>query len=269
MLGRHRGAITLAIDLPITWRDPEAAACRHLVTLASTSAEPQSAAASMMMSFRDDVRSIRTRDPAARTSLEVVLTYPGFHAVVAYRAAAWLHHRHRRLLARTVSHLGRFFTGIEIHPGATIGRRLFIDHGMGVVIGETSIIGDDVTLYQGVTLGGTGKERGKRHPTLENGVVVGVGAKILGAVTIGTGAKIGAGAVTLRDVPPHTTAVGVPARAVAWVDPHSGERSRVEHLPDPEQDRMVALLRRIEDLEQRLHDLDTSTRPAEHPEALV
>lgn len=221
------------------------------------------------MSLTDDIRSIRARDPAARTSLEVVLTYPGFHAVVGYRAAAWLHRHQRRLLARIVSHLARFFTGIEIHPGATIGRRLFIDHGMGVVIGETAIIGDDVTLYQGVTLGGTGKERGKRHPTLEDGVIVGVGAKILGAVTIGAGAKIGAGAVTLRDVPPHTTAVGVPARAVAWIDPHSGERSRVEHLPDPEQDRMVTLLRRIEDLEQRLQDLEKSRQPAAQPQALA
>lgn len=221
------------------------------------------------MSFRDDIRSIRARDPAARSALEVILTYPGFHAVAAYRVATWLHRRHRRLPARVVSHIARFFTGIEIHPGATIGRRLFIDHGMGVVIGETAVIGDDVTLYQGVTLGGTGKERGKRHPTLENGVVVGVGAKILGAVTIGSGAKIGAGAVTLRDVPPHTTAVGVPARAVAWVDPHSGERSRVEHLPDPEQDRMVALLRRIEELEERLRAVEASNRPADKPEALV
>ncbi len=221
------------------------------------------------MSLTEDIRSIRARDPAARTSLEVMLTYPGFHALVGYRAAAWLHRHQRRLLARIVSHLARFFTGIEIHPGATIGRRLFIDHGMGVVVGETAIIGDDVTLYQGVTLGGTGKERGKRHPTLEDGVIVGVGAKILGAVTIGAGAKIGAGAVTLRDVPPHTTAVGVPARAVAWIDPHSGERSRVEHLPDPEQDRMVALLRRIEDLEQRLQDIEVRQQPAEQSQALA
>ncbi|MDP9364935.1 MAG: serine O-acetyltransferase, partial [Chloroflexota bacterium] len=183
------------------------------------------------MPFADEFRAIRERDPAARTTLEIALTYPGLHAIVLHRAASWLHRRGRRLLARLVSHLGRGLTGIEIHPGATIGRGVFIDHGMGVVIGETTTVGDDVTLYQGVTLGGTGKQRGKRHPTLGPGVVVGVGASVLGAVTIGAGAKIGAGAVVLRDVPPHTTAVGVPARAVAWTDPTSGS-SRRERLPD-------------------------------------
>jgi serine O-acetyltransferase len=129
---------------------------------------------------------------------------------------------------------------------------------MGVVIGETAVVGDDCTLYQGVTLGGTGKQRGKRHPTLGNGVVVGVGAKILGAVTIGDGAKIGAGAVVLRDVPPHTTAVGVPARAVAWTDPESGETRRVEHLPDPQRDALLALIQRVEELEQQVRDLQAA-----------
>jgi serine O-acetyltransferase len=154
-------------------------------------------------------------------------------------------------------------TGIEIHPGATIGRRLFIDHGMGVVIGETAIIGDDCTLYQGVTLGGTGKQRGKRHPTLGDQVVVGVGAKILGAVTIGHGAKIGGGAVVLRDVPPYTTAVGVPARAVAWTDPHSGETRPLESLPDPQRDALMALIQRVEELEEHVRMLQSERTIAE------
>jgi len=221
------------------------------------------------MSMSETVRIARERDPAARSNLEVLLTYPGVHALIIHRWASFLHRRGRRLLARLTSHLGRQLTGIEIHPGATIGRRLFIDHGMGVVIGETTVIGDDVTLYQNVTLGGTGKEWGKRHPTLEDGVVVGVGAKILGAVTVGRGAKIGAGAVVLRDIPPHTTAVGVPARAVVWSDPASGEPRRVERLPDPYLDTMVALLQRIEVLESRVRELEAAR--IEHPpsDALV
>ncbi len=209
------------------------------------------------MPFSDEIRAIRERDPAARTTLEIVLTYPGLHAIAFHRIASWLQRRRRRLLARLVSHLSRGLTGIEIHPGATIGRGVFIDHGMGVVIGETSIVGDDVTLYQGVTLGGTGKERGKRHPTLEERVVVGVGAAILGAVTIGAGAKIGAGAVVLRDVPPHTTAVGVPARAVAWADP-AGESGRRERLPDPQRDALIALMQRVEELESKVRELEAS-----------
>jgi serine O-acetyltransferase len=215
------------------------------------------------------IRAIRERDPAARSDLEVALTYPGFHAVVIHRIAHWLHRHERRLIARILAHLGRIITGIEIHPGATIGKRLFIDHGMGVVIGETSIIGDDVTLYQNVTLGGTGKERGKRHPTLEDGVVVGVGATILGAVTVGEGAKVGAGAIVLRDVPPHTTAVGVPARAVVWTDPQSGVRRRLEWLPDPQQETIVTLLRRIEELEDRMRELEAARAEDQSPCALA
>lgn len=221
------------------------------------------------MSIADDVRSIRERDPAARTALEVVLTYPGFHALLLHRVAHRLHRARRRLIARVISHAGRFLTGVEIHPGATIGRRLFIDHGMGVVIGETAIVGDDVTLYQGVTLGGTGKQRGKRHPTIGNGVVVGVGAKILGAVTVGAGAKIGGGAVVLRDVPPHTTAVGVPARSVTWTDPHSGETNRVEHLPDPQRDALIALTQRVEELEQQLREVRANAVPPEPAQVLA
>ncbi len=207
------------------------------------------------MWLREQIRTIRERDPAARSAVEIVLTYPGLHAQLFHRVAFGLRRRRLYLPARVISHLGRFLTGIEIHPGATIGRRLFIDHGMGVVIGETAVIGDDCTLYQGVTLGGTGKQRGKRHPTLGNRVVVGVGAKILGAVTIGDDAKIGGGAVVLRDVPPHTTAVGVPARAVAWTDPHSGETRPLESLPDPQRDALMALIQRVEELEQQVRML--------------
>jgi serine O-acetyltransferase len=216
------------------------------------------------MSLAEEIRTIRERDPAARSNLEVLLAYPGLHAIEIHRVAHCLYLRQLPLLGRLVSHLGRFLTGIEIHPGATIGRRVFIDHGMGVVIGETAIVGDDVTLYQGVTLGGTGKEVGKRHPTLGNGVVVGVGAKILGAVTVGEQAKIGGGAVVTRDVPPHTTAVGVPARAVAWTDPISGETQRLEYLPDPQQDTIIALIQRVEELELKVRELEATQRiPAE------
>ena len=207
------------------------------------------------MPFSEEIRAIRDRDPAARSDLEVLLTYPGLHALMFFKLSSRLRNSNFPLLARVVSHLGRFLTGIEIHPGATIGRRLFIDHGMGVVIGETAIVGDDVTLYQGVTLGGTGKEKGKRHPTLGDRVVVGVGAKILGAVTIGNGAKIGGGAVVLADVPANTTAVGVPARAVVWTDPCSGESRRLEHLPDPQRDSLITLAQRIEELEAQVRDL--------------
>lgn len=221
------------------------------------------------MWLREQIQTIRERDPAARSALEIVLTYPGLHAQMFHRVASGLRKRRLFLLARVVSHLGRFVTGIEIHPGATIGRRLFIDHGMGVVIGETSVIGDDCTLYQNVTLGGTGKQRGKRHPTLGNRVVVGVGAKILGAVTIGDDAKIGGGAVVLRDVPPHTTAVGVPARAVAWTDPESGETRPLERLPDPQRDALLALMQRVEELEQQVRMLQADHAVADEALALT
>jgi len=210
------------------------------------------------MLMRDEIRAIRECDPAARTTLEVVLASPGLHALALHRLASFLWRRGIKLPGRLVSHVARFLTGIEIHPGATIGRGVFIDHGMGVVIGETAVVGDRSTLYQGVTLGGTGKERGKRHPTLARDVTVGVGASVLGAITIGEGAKIGAGSVVLRDVPAHATAVGIPARAVSWRDPASGELRRVEHLPDPDRDTMLSLVQRIEELEGKMRAMEAA-----------
>src|SRR5581483_6508315 len=180
-----------------------------------------------LQALRDDVRAIFRNDPAAR-SLPEVLLYPGLHAITLHRLAHALWVRHVPFIPRLISQLSRFLTGIEIHPGATIGHGFFIDHGMGVVIGETAEIGDWVTLYQGVTLGGTGKQGGKRHPTLEDHVVVGVSAVVLGAITIGKGARVGGGAVVVKDVPPHSTAVGVPARIVATRDPATGATRRVE-----------------------------------------
>jgi serine O-acetyltransferase len=166
----------------------------------------------MLNHLREDISVVFERDPAARTTWEILTTYPGVHALIIHRLSHWLWNLRLRWLARFTSHLGRFLTGIEIHPGASIGHRVFIDHGMGVVVGETAVIGDDCTLYHGVTLGGTSWKKGKRHPTLENGVVIGAGAKVLGPVTIGAGAKIGSNAVVVKDVPAGATAVGIPAR---------------------------------------------------------
>src|SRR4051794_24090200 len=168
----------------------------------------------MFASLREHIRTIQREDPAAKSGLEVVLCYPGLHAVMAHRISNWFYRRRRFVLARVISQIARFFTGIEIHPGAKIGRRLFIDHGMGVVIGETAELGDDILLYQGVTLGGTGNECGKRHPTLGDGVVVGAGAKVLGNITLGAQSKVGAGSVVVHSVPPNSTVVGMPARLV-------------------------------------------------------
>src|SRR5246500_2958300 len=169
--------------------------------------------------IREQIDTIFREDPAAESVLEIVLCYPGFHAILLHRLAHWLSQKHVPLLPRVISQFSRFFTGIEIHPGATIGRRFFIDHGMGVVIGETTEIGDDVLLYQGVTLGGTGNEKGKRHPTLGNNVVIGTGAKVLGSITIGSNVKIGAGSVVVRSVPDYSTVVGIPGRVVGNLDP--------------------------------------------------
>jgi serine O-acetyltransferase len=176
----------------------------------------------MFARIREDVAAVFDRDPAARTTWEVITCYPGFHALLIHRLAHRLWGWRLRWLARWVSHFTRWFTGIEIHPGATIGRRVFIDHGMGVVIGETAEIGDDTTLYHGVTLGGTTWNKGKRHPTLGKGVVIGAGAKVLGPIMVGDGAKIGSNAVVVKDVPPEATAVGIPAKIIE--DHHEAAR---------------------------------------------
>jgi serine O-acetyltransferase len=168
----------------------------------------------MFQRLREDIACVFDRDPAARSTWEVVTCYPGFHAITLHRVSHWLWHARFRWVARMLSHFTRWVTGIEIHPGATIGRRVFIDHGMGVVIGETAEIKDDCTLYHGVTLGGTSWNKGKRHPTLEKGVVIGAGAKVLGPITLYEGAKVGSNAVVVRDVPPGATAVGIPARII-------------------------------------------------------
>ena len=197
--------------------------------------------------IREDVQAAQARDPAAHSAIEVLLTYPGIHALLIHRPAHRLWLAGVPLLPRLISHLSRLLTGIEIHPGAQIGLRFFIDHGMGVVIGETTVVGDDCHLYQGVTLGGTSTRREKRHPTLEDGVVVGAGAKIIGAVTIGANSKIGAGAVVVSSVPPNATVVGVPGHVVAYTN---SSNDTVERLPDPEWDRIDALEQRIARLEQ-------------------
>jgi len=208
----------------------------------------------MFRAVREQIQTVFRGDPAAKSTLEIFLCYPGFHAILLHRVGHKLHRAGFTLLARVLSQISRAATGIEIHPGAQIGRRCFIDHGMGVVIGETTEIGDDVLMYQGVTLGGTGKEKGKRHPTIGNNVVIGTGAKILGNITIGSHTKIGAGSVVVRSVPDHSTVVGVPGRVV---------RSRanggmdLEHgnLPDPEGQLIDELTRRIEQLEAQVRML--------------
>ncbi|MDN4076208.1 MULTISPECIES: serine O-acetyltransferase EpsC [Fictibacillus] len=187
----------------------------------------------MWKRIKEDIQVVFENDPAARSKLEVVLTYSGLHAIWAHRLAHKLFKRNFLFWARLVSQISRFFTGIEIHPGAQIGRRFFIDHGSGVVIGETCIIGNDVTLYQGVTLGGTGKEKGKRHPTIEDHALIATGAKVLGSITIGKHSKVGAGSVVLRDVPPNSTVVGIPGRIVIQDGIKVGKELDHCNLPDP------------------------------------
>jgi serine O-acetyltransferase len=203
--------------------------------------------------IREQIDTIFRRDPAAKSGLEIFLCYPGFHAVLFHRLAHSLYGAGVPLLPRVISQISRFLTGIEIHPGATIGRRFFIDHGMGVVIGETTEIGDDCLLYQGVTLGGTGNEQGKRHPTLGNHVVVGTGAKVLGSIKIGDYTKIGAGSVVVRSVPDHSTVVGIPGRVVR----QRGAEGELEHgmLPDPEGQEILDLRQRLADLEKMVQTL--------------
>ena len=204
-----------------------------------------------------DIRSIRERDPAARNNWEVFFMYSGFHAVCWHRLAHWLYKKRRFGLARFISQANRFMTGIEIHPGATIGRGLFIDHGMGVVIGETTIIGDNCTLYQGVTLGGTGKESGKRHPTLGNNVMVGSGAKILGPFKVGDNSKIAAGAVVLNEVPANSTCVGVPARIVKINNERVCDLDQI-HIPDTVSQELCRLQARLARLEKKLEESEKS-----------
>lgn len=207
--------------------------------------------------LKEDINAVLERDPAARTAVEVFLLYPGIGAVMWYRIAHFLHKHNHKFLARWISQIVRFFTGIEIHPGAVIGRRLFIDHGMGVVIGETTVIGDDCTIYQGATLGGTGKETGKRHPTLGNNVMVGSGAKILGPFSVGDNSKIASGAVVLSEVPPNSTCVGVPARIVRreGVKVNCADMDQIK-IPDPVSLQMCTLSVHIANLERQIAELE-------------
>ncbi|MDJ0679156.1 MAG: serine O-acetyltransferase [Xenococcaceae cyanobacterium MO_167.B52] len=208
---------------------------------------------SWLKTLGTDLKIIFERDPAANNWLEVLICYPGVHALALHRLANWLWHKEVPLFPRLLSHIGRLFTGIEIHPGATIGKGVFIDHGMGVVIGETAIIGDYCLIYQNVTLGGTGKQTGKRHPTLGTNVVVGAGAKVLGNILIGNNVRVGAGSIVLRDVPDDCTVVGIPGRIVS----RTGHGCPLEHgkLPDPEAKIIRSLLERIENLEQQIQKL--------------
>ena len=220
--------------------------------------------------LRENIAAIMEHDPAARSKLEVVLCYPGFHAIVLHRLASAVWRHGWIILARLISHVGRFLTDIEIHPGATIGRRCFIDHGSGAVIGETADIGEDVTLYHGVTLGGTSLEPGKRHPTIGNSVVIGSGAQVLGPITVHDGARIGANAVVLKDVPAGVTMVGIPARPVL---PRTGSETPEFHaygtpsadLPDPVAKVVEGLLAEITALRARLTELEAQTQPGCEP----
>jgi serine O-acetyltransferase len=212
---------------------------------------------SLFETVREDIAAVFDRDPAAKSTLEILLCYSGLHAIWMHRINHWLWNHSLHLLARWLSQVARFLTGIEIHPGAQIGRRFFVDHGMGVVIGETAIVGDDVTLYQGVTLGGTGKEKGKRHPTVANNVVIGVGAKILGNITIGENCRIGAGSVVLRDVPENSTVVGVPGHVVL----KNGKRVVItdpKQISDPLSDALADLGLQVQQLRTEVQELKTS-----------
>lgn len=208
--------------------------------------------------LRYDINAVLERDPAARSTLEVLLLYPGIKAVIFHRAAHFFYIHNHKFIARMISQFSRFWTGIEIHPGAVVGRGLFIDHGMGVIIGETTIIGNDCTIYQGVTLGGTGKEKGKRHPTLGNNVMVGSGAKVLGPFTVGDNSKIAAGAVVLSQVPPDSTCVGVPARIVKREGVRVNECADLDQvtIPDPISMQMCTLSVHIAGLEKRIKELE-------------
>jgi serine O-acetyltransferase len=221
---------------------------------------------SLFSRIREDIDSVMERDPAARSRLEVLLCYPGLWAVWTHRVSHWLWRHHLRLAARMLSQAGRFFTGVDIHPGALLGRRLFIDHATGVVIGETAIVGSDVTMYQGVTLGGTGKGHGKRHPTLCDGVFIGNNANVLGNITVGENSRVGAGSVVLADVPPNSTVVGVPAHIVY----HNGHRVLItdpHDIKDPLSDALIALSARVDAVESRLGAEEPCAQPFADEEA--
>ena len=202
---------------------------------------------------REDIRNIVEKDPAARNGFEVLICYPGIWALILHRPAHWLDKHNIKLIARIISQLARWFTGIEIHPGASIGRRCFIDHGMAIIIGETTEIGDDVTIYQGVTLGGTGKDTGKRHPTIGNRVMISSGAKVLGPFKVGDDVKIGAGAVVLKEIPPNCTVVGIPGTIVKRNGQSTQDLNQVD-MPDPVATEIECLRRRIVTLENRLRE---------------
>ncbi len=234
----------------------------------------------MFQRLREDINSVFDRDPAARNFLEVLTNYPGLHALLLHRCGHWLWKKNLKWLARTLSTFSRWLTGVEIHPGATIGRRFFIDHGMGVVIGETALVGDNVTLYQGVTLGGTSWNKGKRHPTLGDGVIVGAGAKILGPFTVGAGAKIGSNAVVTKEVPPGATVVGIPGKIVKRADPDVEEALDVDparreaicqkfgfdaygvsqDMPDPVARSMQAMLDHMHAVDERIERMCSTLR---------
>lgn len=221
----------------------------------------------MLRMLREDIRAVVERDPAVKSALEVLFCYPGVHALLFHRIAHALYKRKWFFIARLISQFSRWLTGIEIHPGAKIGRGLFIDHGMGVVIGETAEIGDHVTIYQGVTLGGTGKEKGKRHPTLRDNVLVGVGAKVLGSIEIGENSKIGAGAVVVHSVPPNCTVVGVPGKIVIRDGVRLSDTREVDlnhgDLPDPVSDAIQQLKDEIRQLQERVHQLEKERSQSE------
>jgi len=243
----------VSIRMLLGCKNPRLAIARASVSVACE-LELRHNGTTMFQTIREQIDTIFHEDPAAKSVLEIVLCYPGFHAILLHRFAHQLYRMGIPLLPRVVSQISRFVTGIEIHPGATIGRRFFIDHGMGVVIGETTEIGDDVLIYQNVTLGGTGKECGKRHPTIGNRVVIGTGAKVLGNISVGDNVKIGAGSVVVKPVPDHSTVVGIPGRVVRM----SSERSeQLEHgkLPDPEGQALDDLRSRVEELERMLREI--------------
>jgi len=214
-----------------------------------------------LKSIKEEIETVFKKDPAARNIVEVLLCYPGFHAIILHRCAHFLWIHHFKLIARLISHINRFLTSIEIHPAAVIGERFFIDHGMGVVIGETAEIGDDVLIYHGVTLGGVSLKKEKRHPTVKNNVVIGAGAKLLGPITIGENTKIGANSVVVKDVPPNSTVVGIPGRIVTEAtEPHFN----LDHnkLPDPAANALACLVVRIVEMEKEINVLKTQLEKA-------